>query len=100
MARRTHPWFRRSDGLRYVTVKGKQVKLARGRENKEVATRNWHELMLVRASNPPVESDEHTVASVIDLFLTHSKRLYAPDSYANRTEAEEKASALLSLASK
>ncbi len=84
MARQAHPWFRRTDGWWYVTVNGKQLKLARGRENKAVAEKNWHELMLVRASNPPADSDEHTVASVIDLFLTHSMRLYAPDSYANR----------------
>jgi integrase len=84
MARRAHPWFRRSDGWWYVKIAGKQQKLARGRANKEAALQRWHELVLEQAANPPAESSEHTVASVIDLYLTQSKRLYVPQSYANR----------------
>jgi integrase len=84
MARHSHPWFRRSDGWWYVKISGKQQKLARGRGSKAEAVQRWHELTLERAANPPADSSEHTVASVIDLYLTHSKRLYASQSYANR----------------
>ena len=84
MARRAHPWFRRSDGWWYVKINGALVKLAQGRQDKQAALNRWHEIMLERASNPPADSNEHTVASVIDLYLIHSKRLYAPQSYANR----------------
>ncbi|MGA2257957.1 MAG: site-specific integrase [Thermoguttaceae bacterium] len=84
MARNSHPWFRRSDGWWYIKIAGRQWKLARGRRNKAEAVRRWHELTLERAANPPTDSAEQTVASVIDVFLTHSKRLYVPQSYANR----------------
>jgi len=84
MPRQAHPWFRRSDGWWYIKIDGKQEKLAKGRENRELARHRWHELMLERANNPSAESSEHTVASVIDLYLTHAKRVHAGRSYANR----------------
>ena len=85
MPRKAHPWFRRSDGWWYIKIAGKQHKLARGRKNREAALQRWHELVLEQASNPaPDSSSESTVASIIDLYLTHTKRLYAPASYATR----------------
>ena len=84
MARQAHPWFRRSDGWWYVKASGKQLKLARGRQNKQLALRRWHELTLERASNPSVDSRNHTVASIIDLYLTHSKRSYSARSFSTR----------------
>jgi integrase len=84
MPRKAHPWFRRSDGWWYVKIVGRAEKLARGRDNKEAAMRRWHELMAERAANPATNSLDHTVASIIDLHLTHTARLYAPHSYANR----------------
>jgi integrase len=84
MARNSHPWFRRSDGWWYVKISGKQQKLARGRGNKAEAVHRWHELTLERANNPSVDSRNHTVASIIDLYLTHSKRSYSQRSFATR----------------
>jgi integrase len=84
MARHAHPWFRRSDGWWYVKIKGKQQKLARGRENREAALGRWHELMLEIASNPAVGITEQTAASVIDAYLTHAKRGLAVETYQSR----------------
>src|SRR5690349_10217506 len=84
MPRQAHPWFRRSDGWWYVKVDGKQTKLAQGLDQKDAALTRWHELMTERAKNPPLESPDQTVASVIDQFLTHAKRQYAASSYAVR----------------
>jgi integrase len=58
--------------------------LTQGVTRKTLALQRWHELTLERASNPSAGSTDHTVASVIDLFLSHSKRVYVPQSYANR----------------
>ena len=84
MSRRARPWFRRFDGWWYVTINGKAEKLAQGRKSKQAATDRWHELMIERAANPPVDGSDPTVASVIDLHLQHSQRVDAPRSYANR----------------
>ena len=85
MARQAHPWFRRSDGWWYVKINGKQQKLARGPQEQAGGSRS---LARTHAgAGQPIRRptvSEHTVASVIDLYLTHSKRLYAPQSYANR----------------
>ncbi len=77
MARQAHPWFRRSDGWWYVQLGGKQKKLVRGRKNKDAAADRWHELMNELASNPSPDSRNHSVASIIGLYLTHSKRSYS-----------------------
>lgn len=83
MARKAHPWFRRSDGWWYIKINGRQVKLTQGRRSRQAAMHRWHELILERSANPPPDSQDHTVASVIDLFLAYSKRSYAPQTYAN-----------------
>jgi integrase len=83
VARKAHPWFRRSDGWWYIKLNGKSEKLARGRENRDAAIRKWHELSLERSANPPADNPDQTVASVIDLFLVYSKRSYAPRTYEN-----------------
>ncbi len=84
MARQAHPWFRRSDGWWYIKIDGKLKKLVQGRKNKDAAVDRWHEIMTERANNPAPDSRDHTVASIIDLYLTHSKRSYSARSYATR----------------
>lgn len=83
MARQGHPWFRKSDGWWYVKIGGRLHKLARGRENKDAALTRWHELMTERGSNPPLDSPDHTIASIIDLYLAHIERSRAPRTFAN-----------------
>jgi integrase len=84
MPRIAHPWFRRSDGWWYIKINGKQVKLAHGRESRHAAAARWHDLQAERAKNPPLESPDPTVASIIDTYLTHSKRATAASTYAMR----------------
>lgn len=85
MARKSHPWFRRSDGWWYVKVKGKQQKLVRGRKSRQAALDRWHELMLEMASNPAVENGQQTVASVIDAYLDHATRELSAETHESRT---------------
>ena len=84
MSRQAHPWFRRSDGWWYVKINGKQQKLVQGRKNREAAIDRWHEFMTERASNPSPDSRDHTIASVIDLYLIHAKRSLADETYQSR----------------
>jgi hypothetical protein len=56
---------------------GKKVRLAKGRENKKEAERKFRELLYLRDQNPAPESGQHTVASVIELYLRHAATRYA-----------------------
>ena len=78
MARQAHPWFRRSDGWWYVKINGKQQKLAQGRKNNQAALDRWHELMLERGQQSCRSRQPSNGRSVIDLYLDHAKRGYAP----------------------
>jgi integrase len=77
MPRQPRPWYRKFDDWWMVQLDGKQVKLARGKKSRQAAEHRFHELMLQRANNPAPENGEHTVASIIDAYLTHAKRDYA-----------------------
>jgi len=84
MARHSHPWFRRSDGggtSRFLASSRSSPADGAARQRRSNGGTNspWSVLPIHR---PTVLST--TVASVIDLYLTHSKRLYASQSYANR----------------
>jgi integrase len=54
-----------------VTLDGRQVKLAKGRENKRLAEQKFHELMAVKPVAP--EGPAARVADVVDAFLAWSK---------------------------
>ena len=92
MPRKAHPWFRRSDGWWYVKINGKPEKLARGRQNKETAIARWHELMAERAMNRPSESLDHTVVSVIDLYLNRPTEVSPRDPYRAKPRGESRVS--------
>jgi len=79
MPRTAKPWFRKQTGWWMVTLGGKQHKLAKGRENKKLAQKSFHELMLLIAE-PPQSSDAR-VASVCDAFLQWSQRHQSPETY-------------------
>jgi integrase len=84
MLRSPRPWFRAFDGWWMVQLDGKQVKLVKGKNNRKAAGTKFHELMLQREKNPAPESGEHTVASVIDAYLTYAKSRYAACTYYER----------------
>jgi integrase len=83
MGRPRKPYFRESDQCWVSRFNGQYVKLARGRENKTAALRKCHELHL--DENPPrAESASHTVASIIDLYVTHARTRCSADTLAQR----------------
>ncbi|MDC0935075.1 site-specific integrase [Pirellulales bacterium] len=81
MARPKKIWFRKDVGWWMVTIAGKKVRLAQGRKNKKLAEQKFHELMLVQYEQPDVGSPR--VADLVEAFLAHSEKRYAPDTYRN-----------------
>jgi len=79
MARTPKPWFRRQTGWWMVSLGGKQHKLAEGRENKKVAQKKFHELLLLVAEAPGAQ--DIRVASVCDAFLGWSQKYQSPETY-------------------
>ena len=75
----SRPWYRTSHDAWYVEVGGKQVKLARGKANKQAAHLEWHRLQSGRGL--PAGAPEPHVAVVFDLFLSWSKAHHKPESY-------------------
>ena len=67
MPRENKIWFWKDTGWWMVTLAGKKVRLAQGRENKKVAAQKFHELALVRAESP--QSPTARVADLIESFL-------------------------------
>jgi integrase len=73
VAREPHAWFRQQTGWWMTTINRKKIKLVKGKNKKAEAQKKLRELLSLRDLNPSPESGEHTVASVIDLYLTHAK---------------------------
>ncbi len=75
------PWYRKSDGWWYIydTRNGKrrQVKLVKGKDNKEAAYDRWHELSL----QPEIKVSTLSVKSLIDTYLDHVQEEKAPTTY-------------------
>ena len=76
----TKPWYRASKDAWYVEINGKQVRLAKGRENEKAARDAFYKLMANGSGKLP-EADTLRVATVCDLFLDHSQKHHVPDSY-------------------
>jgi integrase len=71
MSRPNKVWFRKDVGWWMVTLGGKKIRLAEGRQNKKIAEQKYHELAAVRTQAP--ESATARVADVIEAFLAWSK---------------------------
>jgi len=71
MARPNKIWFRKDTGWWMITLGGKKIRLAQGRENKKLAEQKFHELKVVQAQ--PADSSDARVADIIDSFLAWSK---------------------------
>ena len=52
MPRPNKIWFRKDVGWWMVTISGKRIRLAEGRENKKLAQQKFHELAVERARAP------------------------------------------------
>lgn len=78
MATQPAPWFRDSKNAWYVQFRGKQVRLAAGRENHAAAMAAFYRLMA--AEEVPAPSAV-LVVQVCDYFLEWSQRHHAPATY-------------------
>ena len=77
MARRAEIWYRKARCAFYVEIFGKQYVLAKGpndRPTKAAAERRFHELMAELLATRPVDSDERTVADVIERFRRFAEK--------------------------
>lgn len=79
--RQPKPWFRTSKNAWFVELGGKQFRLAVGRNAEKEAYEAFYRLMATRPENLPAP-DKITVAKLCDLFLEHSQRHHAADTYA------------------
>lgn len=81
MSRPNRIWFRKDVGWWMVTIGGRKVRLAQGRQHKRAAEQKFHELMLVRPHAP--ETRAARVADVIEAFLVWSKLHLSSESNRN-----------------
>ena len=77
--REAKPWFRKFDGWWYVEVGGKQTKLAKGKDNRSEAIKQFHLLM---AGLQPAKPKSLSVAELCDVYLRHSEREHTPETFA------------------
>jgi site-specific recombinase XerD len=71
MSRPNKIWFRKDIGCWMVTLGGKRIRLADGRENKKLAQQKFHELAAEQPKAP--EAASARVADVIEAFLAWTK---------------------------
>jgi integrase len=76
----TKPWYRASKDAWYVEFNGKQVRLAKGRDNYKAALDAFYKLMANGSGKLP-EADTFRVATICDLFLDHSQKHHVPDTF-------------------
>ena len=75
MARSPKPWYRKSRGVWYVQIDGKQINLG---PNRGLAFQRFHELM-AKPKQRRVASE--SVAAIVDAFLEWTKNHRAPKTY-------------------
>jgi integrase len=74
-------WFCASKDAWHVEFHGKQIRLAKGRDNEKAARDAFYKLMASGSGKLP-EADTLRVATVCDLFLDHSEKHHVPDTFA------------------
>lgn len=72
------PWYRKSVDAWYAQIDGRQVRLAKGRDNRAEAKRRLAELI---AGLAPIATDALSVAQVCDRYLSHSRAEHAADTF-------------------
>jgi integrase len=80
MRRPSKPWYRKFNDTWYVCLNGRQLPLARGKDSKREAEREFHRLMAGEAPQASRPKDTRVVA-VLDLFLDHALRHNAESTY-------------------
>lgn len=84
MARDAKPWFRSQTGWWMAVVGGVRHKLAKGKDAKAEAKKRLREILSLKEASPAPDSRDLTVPGVIELYLEHAKRSYAPRSLYER----------------
>lgn len=80
MRKSNGPWYRKFNDTWYVTVRGEQVPLAKGKSNKKAAERAYHKMMAGENPEAARPSDTRVIA-ILDLFLDYSRRHNAARTY-------------------
>src|SRR5262249_13757457 len=77
MGRTPKPWYRRGRDAWFVTLDGRQIRLAEGKDGKKAAAEEFHRLMAdreaARARPPGI-----ALAAICDLFVEHLEREKSP----------------------
>jgi hypothetical protein len=81
MPRPNKIWFRKDIGWWMVTLSGRKVRLAKGKDQRAAAERKFYELMIARHESPLV--DDPRVVDLIEAFLEFSCKRVAEDTYRN-----------------
>ena len=81
MPRPNKIWFRKDTGWWMVTIAGKKIRLAEGRQKRKEAEQKFHELMLARHVAP--EAPTARVADFVEAFLETAKKRCSFDTYRN-----------------
>ncbi len=69
MRKPSKPWYRKFNDTWYVTIRGGQIPLAKGKANRAEAERMFHRLMT--GENPQtVRPSDLRVVAILDLFLS------------------------------
>jgi hypothetical protein len=81
MPRLNKIWFRKDTGWWMVTLAGRKVRLAQGRQNREQAERRFHEFKAVTPQEP--EHINARAADIIEAFLLWSESHLSPETHRN-----------------
>ena len=81
MRKPSKPWYRKFNDTWYVTVRGEQIPLAKGKANKAEAERAFYKLMAGDAPAQLARPQDTRVVAILDLFLDHSQRHNKPRTY-------------------
>ena len=76
----TKPWYRASKDAWYVEVNGRQLRLAKGRDNENAARDAFYKLMANGSGKLP-DADTLRVATICDLFLDYSQKHHVSDTF-------------------
>ena len=72
--------YRASKDAWYVEFNGRQVRLAKGRDNEKAAREAFYKLMANGSGKLP-DADTLRVATICDLFLDYSEKHHVPDTF-------------------
>lgn len=81
MQKTGRPWYRRQNDSWYVQVDGKQVQLAKGKENKAAAYFRFAELL--EAGVPSAPRPAATVGELVEAYKAHLKNRIKPTTFAS-----------------